>query len=87
MRKMFILFALLLLLLVALAACYEKNFDLPSIDDAEKFALGGNSMMSYLDANPEEFTAYCAELDKTDFVKVEAHETMGKPAVFRWLPP
>ena len=34
-------------------------------------------MMTYGDATPEKFDAYCAELDKTDFIKVEAHETMG----------
>ena len=77
MLKKFTTFVLLPLLSVGLAACNQQNFQMPNLDGAEAIHIGEECTMSYADATPEKFAAFCAELDKTDFVKVEAHETTG----------
>ena len=77
MYKKLTIFVLLFLLVAALAGCREQNFAIPALDYAENFEVGGDSVMTYKDATKEEFDAFCAELDKTDFTKVEAHETNG----------
>ena len=75
-KKLTVLF-LLFLVLVLFVACSQENFEIPSLDGAEEINIGGESVMKYGDATPEKFAAFCADLDKTDFVKVEEHETMG----------
>ena len=77
MLKKFTACILLLLLSIGLIACnVDKNYTIPNLDGSEQYNLGGDSVMKYADATPEKFAAFCAELDKTDFVKVESHETM-----------
>ena len=73
MYKKLTVFFLVLFLFVA---CGHENYEVPGLDGAEEMSLGGDSVMLYADATPETFAAYCADLDKTDFKKVEAHETM-----------
>ena len=77
MFKKLIVCALLLLLSIPMVACNDGNYTIPSFDGSEQFSLGGESVMNYADATPETFAAYCAELDKTDFVKVNEREAMG----------
>lgn len=67
----------LLLLSIALTACSQRNYEIPSLDYSEEFTIGDDSVMTYADATPEKFDSFCAELDKTDFVKIDEHETMG----------
>lgn len=77
MFKKFVVCILLLLVSIVFVACNDMNYEIPSFDDSEKFGIGGDSEMTYGDATAEKFSAFCAELDKTDFVKVDVHETMG----------
>ena len=77
MFKKFTAFVLLLLIFFGLFSCKKQNFTIPSMEGAEKITVEGDSKMTYADATPEKFDAYCAELDKTDFVKIESHEAMG----------
>ena len=77
MFKKFIDFVSPVLLSGQLVACDNQNFEITSFDNAKKINIDDNSVMVYGDATFEKFAAFCAELDKTDLVKVEEHDTMG----------
>ena len=74
---MFRKLSIFVLLCLLLTGCGQKNFDIPSLDGAEEITIDATSVMSYADATPEKFDAFCAALDQTDFAKVETHEAMG----------
>ena len=75
--KKFTICLFLLVLSGILTACTPANYKIPNFEGSENFSLGGDSVMQYADATDEQFAAFCTELDKTDFVRTDSHETMG----------